>query len=801
MKYFILLGLSLIALSTIGEVYSYELSTHARLSNVAFQRSILRDPVFMLDIGLDPSDPAPFNDTYFDVSGSIVYERPRSAFEEGYMPDAAKPLSISGWLMRGAIREDDWTGGPNPWVVDPDLPVSIVRVANHFFDPIYRRGLTYITTGEMAPQWAMGSTDIFNQPNQPKIGRANHYSVFDAREAMYRALTGRSSDGSALSASGKSPKDIRKAYWATAFRSLGDVVHLVQDMAQPQHTRNDSHSGLPFGGEKSFYEKYIEKLALATPQWNPAGPFIPPKTLNYAGYPTPALSNYLAYFSSSKTDSYIFDRKGLADYSNRSFFTIGKNFENLDYDYPRNFPLTREACSDPTGIWWCLLADLPDSLGNPPALRVPIASKSIWSRGAEATTGSSVYTLTTRNYNAMADLLIPRAVAYSAGIINYFFRGKIDLVDDPSHPGAFILKNLGDEQMKGNFTLYYDTVDGNRYPVGGDTPTITWADRTIEAHSQIDNLMFAPPAISEFPGQYMLVFNGDMGEEKAAPGLTAGAVVGKLIGGEPYLYLENSDTGLIGKMSPNGDFSPQFTQVSDGHFATKLSVYKTDVFELFEAYVTAEGGMLSLNGNVVFNFTGSSYGTAANKDNIFVTEVYGDTHGSAQVNVFDHAGGLRSILQTNPDFEFLGGPVRIAANNTHFATTHNEYLYIYTKDGGNVAAISGLNIFSQEVAMTKDRVYYANGGEDSLTMQVYDLYGGLQNTIDLTGIVSGGLGCIAATENRLYIGEWRPTRLHIYKRNVIRNLAGNIISDGYVYWKAVSVGSFNSCAVDAAYLK
>ena len=36
----------------------------------------------------------------------------------------------------------------------------------------------------------------------------------------------------------------RKAYWATTFRALGDVLHLNQDMAQPQHTRNEVHSGI-----------------------------------------------------------------------------------------------------------------------------------------------------------------------------------------------------------------------------------------------------------------------------------------------------------------------------------------------------------------------------------------------------------------------------------------------------------------------------------------------------------------------------------------------------------------------------
>ncbi len=59
-------------------------------------------------------------------------------------------------------------------------------------------------------------------------------------------------------------EEIRKAYWATTFRSLGDIVHLIEDVAQPQHTREDPHSGdcwdIASGvvGHASFFERYLE---------------------------------------------------------------------------------------------------------------------------------------------------------------------------------------------------------------------------------------------------------------------------------------------------------------------------------------------------------------------------------------------------------------------------------------------------------------------------------------------------------------------------------------------------------------
>lgn len=66
--------------------------------------------------------------------------------------------------------------------------------------------------------------------------------LFSAREAMWRALTLKDQFGSRSIASGTSARALeaeRLAYWATVFRALGDVAHLIQDMAQPQHTRND----------------------------------------------------------------------------------------------------------------------------------------------------------------------------------------------------------------------------------------------------------------------------------------------------------------------------------------------------------------------------------------------------------------------------------------------------------------------------------------------------------------------------------------------------------------------------------
>jgi hypothetical protein len=126
--------------------------------------------------------------------------------------------------MEGAIREDDTAIGYNPHD-DPysyNGPSVSSRVLNHFFDPYWNSPLTTtfgIALGDTTPNWALGSADAFNSPNTANQQRYNHFSVLDAREAMYRALTGRDKDGNSLNAS----EVERNKYWATTFRALACV--------------------------------------------------------------------------------------------------------------------------------------------------------------------------------------------------------------------------------------------------------------------------------------------------------------------------------------------------------------------------------------------------------------------------------------------------------------------------------------------------------------------------------------------------------------------------------------------------
>jgi hypothetical protein len=277
----ILLAMSTAVILAGSRASAYELSTHARITYKAYEGSALgKEQSMTKDLGIDSfitsSPDNPFGFAYYDISGSVT-SRSKTSFEKIYMdesnnpnpaiPPTATDVSLPGWLMRGAIREDDYASAFGIWVAknpqnDQDPPQSFWRVMNHFFDPYLNRPLTLSSaaasafsqaTGETdfkrAPSWALGADDAFAATPVPDPARRNHFTVFDAREAMYRALIGKKQDGTnadpSISDNNPTGEKVRKKYWATTFRALGDVLHLNQDMAQLQHMRSDPHSAKP----------------------------------------------------------------------------------------------------------------------------------------------------------------------------------------------------------------------------------------------------------------------------------------------------------------------------------------------------------------------------------------------------------------------------------------------------------------------------------------------------------------------------------------------------------------------------
>ena len=445
-------AIAVVVLSTHFVANAYELGTHARLTYKAYEQSVLnKDSQLIKDLGIDLSDPNnPFGTQYYDVSGSDMQVRDISPFEEGFMNDrnnpnpvipvGTDPLSLPGWLLRGAIREDDAYGEDNPQ--DDTFNPTLRRPLHHFYDPVYDRPLTVTGIGlidsdiHTAPAWSLGTTNAnaFAQSPVPDNTRRNHFTVFDAREVLYRALTGKGRNASGDEFDAAPTQADRNKYWATLFRALGDIVHLIQDMGQPQHTRNDQHAGkFPefLTGHKSVYEAYLDCRATGG-QFeyidNYQDYYIDScYPLTYGDYPTPVFARYADYFATRDGSG-----RGLAEYSNRNFFTFGTNLGSNNYPSPSN---NRGVYDEEAFLQF-------DTLGFQRTVRFLRGNVTDTQTGAtnniRLTTESAFdyflgtarsYSLNVYNYDDQAALLIPRAVAYSAGIIDYFFRGRIEAED------------------------------------------------------------------------------------------------------------------------------------------------------------------------------------------------------------------------------------------------------------------------------------------------------------------------------------------------------------------------------------
>jgi len=421
-------------------------------------------------------------------------------------------LPIQNWLLRGAIREDDMGDGVGlagllggdcslDWALTvPWQPGRITRSYRHFFDPEFNKGLNVL--GDDYPKavdWALGYQDSFANPAMPAEGiNRNPYSYLDARNAFWWALTRKTSKDHGLADSAVSREidaEDRMILWATLFRSLGNVVHLLQDTAQPQHSRIDPHSPKD-SAEQQAFEGYTNARVLGGGKvgYFLRGFFSAP--IDAENLTVPPLGSYgmiesntqqapisfatpLRFFTTRKwiegdAPGYL-DRKGLADYSARGFFT-GGTMPGIEGSHPHQSPpsdlldpsysisfspceaifevdsrITNVVCRH-------FLHDVRDVVSPgyaasidqlPPGFTLPfapVAADGIFRRfmsehGASYFFDIPKVTWSPAVIDTIGNLTIPRAIAYSTGLLDFFFRGEIELTLPPE--GVYAVVDQG----------------------------------------------------------------------------------------------------------------------------------------------------------------------------------------------------------------------------------------------------------------------------------------------------------------------------------------------------------------------
>jgi hypothetical protein len=400
-----------------------------------------------------------------------------------------KNNNIQRWIELGGEYEDT-----PPWIP------PYVRSINHFHDPLTEAGFTGIwgsgvLFGQSSIRWALA-------PQHTQVP-GGFYSWSDVRNYYYRAIT-------------MPEKTLRDQNYADAFRGLGQLMHLVQDASVPAHSRDDGHY---------IFSEYEAWVADSGNQL--ISGYAP---ISFSG-PTSDIASLIdsnQYHNPSPDPNLTTSTAvGLTEYSNANFFSDG-TILNGTFPYPA----------------WSSLEEYDEEILQGKK-RTYLRKTGDGEHIAHAATARWFYKnlpteykylglkLDSTVYSDYAALLIPRAVGYSAGLLNYFFRGKLDAKFEGTN-GIYIT-NSSSEPMNGLFALYYDATDGLRKPVTTQAPWML----ALNAGDTSTLQTFTTPADVKYPATYALVFQGLMGAEQ-------GAVVGRVMHAEAnHLFIIQESAELL----------------------------------------------------------------------------------------------------------------------------------------------------------------------------------------------------------------------------------------------------------------
>jgi hypothetical protein len=365
-----------------------------------------------------------------------------------------KGFKIKEWLREGSYLEDE-----------PGC-----RASNHFHNPL--NTLSWTESGMSDQPWFVNfwcsggdypsqniksnvhwATDyIESAPNGTKEETGNLWDWGHAREHYYIYLTGKDYNGNMVAGT----QNERDEYFVKSLQALGQVLHLIQDMAVPAHVRNDFKSHLDWAGitletvfspSKWFLERfeYFVEHNIKELIGGSEGGDLTDKTLTKFW----DTNNYTGNNPSISLEAQSI---GLAEYTNINFASKNTIFaeEFLEDDdssndvhynpYPRKsstnvqeyidgnmLPKTviSEDGAPDTSFWIEKTEDgeiltyfLKPTYFTKPMIMVGGYDPEVFNRRFKIDDECA------RNY---AEKLIPRAVGYSAALLDYFFRGELEV--------------------------------------------------------------------------------------------------------------------------------------------------------------------------------------------------------------------------------------------------------------------------------------------------------------------------------------------------------------------------------------
>jgi hypothetical protein len=438
------------------------------------------------------------------------------------------------WFGLGGVRED------SPW------HYTNTRSRNHYHEPLSNQGFSGIGgTGFLS-----GESSITWSQRPPRTQSPDgFYSWNDVRGYFYDALT--------------APDQITKERMlAETFRGLGQLMHLVQDMSVPEHTRDDGHY-IGSAGLATHYEQWVTRTknvridseqGVLSVSGVPVEPFFfdfsqlknPSPFAPVASVPVAMLfdTNRYAWSGASglPDPSVTKDNAiGLSEYTNA-------NFLSPDTIFGSQFPFP--------AIGECVLTvdsrngrQYFSSRGQGEQLDHLAARgwMGYWRQFFPGDISNYPVKLDSYCYEEYAQKLLSRAVGYSASLLKYFFRGELHVQSFPIYTADYHevtglklrIRNAspsGEAMRNGVFTVScnYESAEGAEISLPlMDYPAI----ELLHDHEMEGQFLFGDGnsvPIERFGSlMCMLAFRGDLGNETEETDVygdvTFGAVVGKSI--------------------------------------------------------------------------------------------------------------------------------------------------------------------------------------------------------------------------------------------------------------------------------
>ena len=567
------------------------------------------------------------------------------------------------------------------------------------------------------------------------------YSLKNAEQYFYNALTMPDRPG-------------REQNFGDLFLSIGHALHLLEDMAQPQHVRNDMHCDSwkcwPVGlYHPSRYEQYAYRQYLET-------------NANYV----PSFDNARAFWATG-------DGQGIAEYTNRNFFSAGTlgtiNGLNAIYPLPildggsteepvsqvfqeMNRPMPSsiaKVCGQPDSCKMKFYSTTGyDLYSHTPVVNQKASTDSLFNADLTNFGSHPLYVLNDVNYQEGEKLLFPQIIGYGTGLVNYFFRGRLDVQPDPNTEGGYLVINKSSFPMSnGTLTLYYDDADGNRYPV----PDASWSNVSIAAAGSdpADGYPIQFPAPTDpapaTSGEYILVFQGKIGSEEG--------IAGKLIkAGDQYVYLAASMSSWCTWYYNCASVVESF----DAAYKIHSSSVHLGTLVLPESLAVYDGVDYTIENIAPYNTNYDCYylamrngeqfaasdckgesiplylnAIAVNTEHVYVFANQKYNYSSGIVNLYDHAGNFKSSITNLPLWYIYKASVtdsRMCLNG--FGVSSDSVSLLTDLDGNKLAAFPTDPIYGAYCALTQDRMYLLNLYDGNAVLNVYDLNGSLITSLD-----------------------------------------------------------------------